>query len=76
MAEVAADLKLNYRAATADEAEFRLSEFEDKWDKQYEPISQSWHRSWGARHPVLRLPAGVRKVIYTTNAIELTNMSL
>jgi transposase-like protein len=38
--EVAAELKLIYSALTVEEAEIRLTEFEDKWDKQYKPISQ------------------------------------
>jgi hypothetical protein len=45
-AEVAADLKRIYTTATVAEAEKRLREFEDKWDAQYPPISQSWRRNW------------------------------
>jgi len=41
----AADLKRIYTCATADEAEQILSEFEDKWDDVYLPISQSWRRN-------------------------------
>lgn len=74
--EVAADLKLIYSAATADEAELRLREFEEKWDKQYKSISQSWRRSWARVIPFFDYPPEIRKVIYTTNAIESINMSL
>src|SRR5471032_3256302 len=74
--EVAADLKLIYSAATADEAELRLGEFEEKWDKQYKPISQSWRRNWARVIPFFDYPLEIRKVIYTTNAIESINMSL
>lgn len=74
--EVAADLKLIYSAVTAEEAEVRLVEFEAKWDKQYEPISQSWRRNWGRVVPFFDYPPEIRKVIYTTNAIESINMSL
>lgn len=74
--EVAADLKLIYSAATTDEAELRLAEFEDKWDKQYKPISQSWRRNWARVIPFFDYPPEIRKVIYTTNAIESINMSL
>jgi hypothetical protein len=73
---VAADLKLIYSAATADEAELRLTEFENKWDKQYKPISQSWRRNWERVIPFFDYPPEIRKVIYTTNAIESINMSL
>ena len=75
-AEVAADLKRIYTASTADEAELRLGEFEDKWDDAYLPISQSWRRNWARIIPFFDYPPEIRKVIYTTNAIESVNMSL
>lgn len=74
--EVAADLKLIYSAVTTDEAELRLAEFETKWDKQYQPIGQSWRRNWARVVPFFDYPPEIRKVIYTTNAIESINMSL
>jgi putative transposase len=74
--EVAADLKRIYSAATADEAEQRLGEFEAKWDGEYLPIGQSWHRNWQRIIPFFDYPPEIRKVIYTTNAIESVNMSL
>jgi putative transposase len=75
-AEVAADLKRIYTCATADEAEQVLGEFEDKWDDAYLPISQSWRRHWARIIPFFDYPPEIRKVIYTTNAIESANMSL
>jgi len=75
-AEVATDLKRIYTATTADEAEQRLGEFEDKWDDAYLPISQSWRRNWLRIIPFFDYPLEIRKVIYTTNAIESVNMSL
>ena len=74
--EVAADLKRIYTAATADEAEQRLGEFEAKWDDEYLPIGQSWRRNWPRLTPFFDYPPEIRKVIYTTNAIESVNMSL
>ncbi len=74
--EIAADLKRIYTATTADEAEQRLGEFEDKWDDAYLPISQSWRRNWSRLTPFFDYPPEIRKVIYTTNAIESLNMSL
>jgi putative transposase len=74
--EVAADLKRIYQSATADEAEQRLGEFEAKWDDDYLPISQSWRRNWPRLIPFFDYPPEIRKVIYTTNAIESVNMSL
>ena len=74
--EVAADLKRIYTATTADEAEQRLGEFEAKWDDEYLPIGQSWRRNWQRIIPFFDYPPEIRKVIYTTNAIESVNMSL
>ena len=75
-AEVAADLKRIYQSATLDEAEQRLGEFEAKWDEEYLPIGQSWRRNWTRLTPFFDYPPEIRKVIYTTNAIESVNMSL
>lgn len=74
--EVAADLKRIYQSATLDEAEQRLGEFEAKWDDEYLPIGQSWRRNWARLTPFFDYPPEIRKVIYTTNAIESVNMSL
>jgi len=74
--EVAADLKRIYQSATAEEAEQRLGEFEAKWDADYLPIGQSWRRNWARLIPFFDYPPEIRKVIYTTNAIESVNMSL
>ena len=74
--EVAADLRQIYQSATAEEAEIRLGEFEDKWDAEYLPIGQSWRRNWSRLIPFFDYPPEIRKVIYTTNAIESVNMSL
>src|SRR5262245_20418328 len=73
--EVAADLKRIYQSSTADEAELRLGEFEAKWDDDYLPIGQSWRRNWPRITPFFDFPPEIRKVIYTTNAIESVNMS-
>ena len=74
--DVAADLRHIYQAATAEEAELRLGEFEAKWDSDYLPIGQSWRRNWSRLTPFFDYPPEIRKVIYTTNAIESVNMSL
>ena len=73
---VATDLKQIYQSATAEEAEARLTEFEGKWDAAYPPIGQSWRRNWPRLTPFFDYPPEIRKVIYTTNAIESVNMSL
>jgi len=74
--EVAADLRHIYQSATAQEAEQRLGEFEARWDNEYLPIGQSWRRNWNRLIPFFDYPPEIRKVIYTTNAIESVNMSL
>jgi putative transposase len=74
--QVAADLKPIYRAHTVEDAELRLSEFAAKWDKSYPTISQMWRGNWEHLTPFFAYPEDIRKVIYTTNAIESLNMSL
>lgn len=74
--EVAADHKRIYTAATAEEAEQLLGEFEAKWNAEYLPIGQSWRRNWERLMPSLDYPPKIRKVIHTTNAIEPVNFSL
>ncbi len=73
---VAAALRVIYTAATAEEAERRLTEFAAKWGADYPSIVQSWRRNWARIIPFFDYPAEIRKVIYTTNAIESVNMSL
>jgi putative transposase len=74
--EVAADLQTIYRAATREEAEHRLEEFAQKWDSQFPTIARSWRANWEHITPFFAYPEDIRKVIYTTNAIESINMSL
>lgn len=74
--EVAADLKTVYRAATAEEAEQRLAQFAAKWDNRFASIAALWRRQWQQVIPFFAFPAEIRKVIYTTNAVESLNMSL
>jgi len=73
---VAADLKAIYRAATVAEAEQALQTFEGKWDRKYPSISKSWRAHWPELTTFMKYPAEIRKVIYTTNAIESLNRSL
>ena len=74
--EVAADLKKIYASATEDEAEMRLAEFAEKWDEKFPMISRSWRSNWPRVIPFFAHPPEIRRVIYTTNAIESLNMSL
>jgi transposase-like protein len=73
---VAADLRLIYTSSTENQAEQRLVEFAETWDKQYPTISKSWMNHWHRIIPFFAFPAEIRKAIYTTNAIESLNMTL
>ncbi len=73
---VAADLKSIYGSDTVGEAELALSAFSEKWDDEYPSISKSWQDKWHNLTPFFAYPEDIRKVIYTTNAIESVNMSL
>ena len=73
---VAADLKTIYAAATADEAQIRLNEFDEKWGTDYPTIVKSWRSNWPRITPFFDYPPEIRRIIYTTNAIESVNMSL
>jgi putative transposase len=74
--EVAADLKTIYHAATAEQAEMELVAFEEKWDETHPSIGQVWRRNWERITPFFAYSPEIRKVIYTTNAMESLNMSL
>jgi len=74
--QVAQDLKTVYRASTAEEAERALRDFAGKWDAKYPTIAALWRRNWERVIPFFAFPAEVRKIIYTTNAVESLNMSL
>src|SRR5256712_1603298 len=74
--EVATDLKLIYSASTEAEAHISLDLFAEKWDRLYPTISKMW-RAHGRRViPLFAFPADIRKVIYTTNAMESVTMTL
>jgi transposase-like protein len=70
---VAADLKKIYSSLTVDEAEQELLAFAERWDAKFPSISQSWQRHWPNLITLFDYPDDIRKVIYTTNAIESVN---
>ncbi|ESA35119.1 transposase mutator type, partial [Leptolyngbya sp. Heron Island J] len=70
------DLKPIYQAATLAESEAALYAFSEKWDEAYPAISQIWIRHWENVIPIFDYPMEIRRVIYTTNAIESLNRSL
>src|SRR6516162_10493747 len=74
---VATGLKTVYRAADAQAAAAALTEFaEGPWGKKYPAITAAWRRSWEQVIPFLAYPPEVRRMMYTTNAIESLNSTL
>lgn len=74
---VAAALKPIYSAATVEAALAALVAFEQgPWGQRYAPIADAWRRAWDRVIPFFTFPPAIRKVIYTTNAIESINAQL
>jgi len=74
---IAAALKTIYRAKDADAGRQALDEFDaGPWGKKYPAIAQSWRRNWEHVIPFFAFPVAVRRIIYTTNAIEALNAKL
>jgi len=73
---VARDLRKIYSAATVEAAEQALDAFEEKWNEQYPMAAKSWRERWENVIPLFGYPEPIRKVIYTTNAIESINAQL
>lgn len=69
-------IKAIYHAENADAALQRLDEFEAEWGKRYPAIGQAWRRSWQHVIPFFAFAPGIRKMIYTTNAVEALHRSL
>ena len=65
-----ADLKCVYKAATLNAAEIALDELETKWGDKYPMVIKSWRSKWPTLSTYFKYPEYVRKVIYTTNAVE------
>jgi putative transposase len=73
---VARDLKPIYTAKDADQAQAELESFAEKWGQWFPVITQTWLNAWEHVTPFLAFPDEVRRVIYTTNAIEALNRQL
>jgi transposase-like protein len=74
---LAAELKPVYQAANAEAAEAALTAFEQgPWGRKCPPIAQAWRRQWAQVIPFFAYPHEVRRIIYTTNAIESLHMRL
>ena len=71
--EFANDLKTIYHAPSEDAALKQLERVTEKWEKDYPNAMKSWYKNWDVISPIFKFSADVRKVIYTTNAIESLN---
>lgn len=65
-----ADLKPVYRADNEQIAADELEKLREKWNKKYPMVISSWQTNWGKLSTYFKYPAGIRKLIYTTNTIE------
>ena len=74
--EVAADLKAIYSASTVEQAELALTNFSEKGDGEFPSIAKSWLTHWEHIVPFFAYPPEIRRVIYTTNAIESLNRQI
>jgi transposase-like protein len=75
-AQVTKDLRPIYTAIDADHALLALEAFEEKWGQQLPVIGQAWRTAWEHVTPFMAFEPEVRRVIYTTNAIEALNRQL
>ena len=64
------DLKPVYQADTLDQAECCMDKLEEKWGGEYQVVIESWRRNWERLTTYFRYDKSIRKLIYTTNAIE------
>jgi len=74
--QVAADLKRIYGSATEEAAEQELEAFAAKWDEIYPSVSKIWRRDWERVRPLFAFPSEVRRILYTTNAVESLHSGL
>jgi transposase-like protein len=74
--KVCADLKAIYSANTEAAARNALEDFGKKWDEKYPMIFKSWDHRWDDLSEFFKYPSGIRKAIYTTNAVESLNYQL
>lgn len=65
-----ADLKPVYQAVNKDSAELQLLKLDEKWEKKYPLVIDSWRRNWEKLSTYFKYPEAIRKLVYTTNTIE------
>ena len=72
----AKDLKSIYNAESEERAHEIMLDVKEKWEKQYPNLMKSWVDNWDAICPIFKFSSNVRKIIYTTNAIESLNSTI
>jgi transposase-like protein len=72
-AQITKELKEIYTAPTEAAAETRFAEFVEQWESKYPAMIAVWRNSWEQFTPFLKFPVPIRKLVYTTNAIESLN---
>ena len=70
------DLKLVYRAPSLKSAEFELGKLAEKWEKKYPLAVKPWKENWINASTYFKYPEHIRKIIYTTNAVEAVHRQL
>ena len=71
--QITKEMRAIYTAPTVEAAEVRFAEFAENWRETYPAMINSWENSWGEFVPFLEFPVELRKIVYTTNAIESLN---
>lgn len=74
--KISAALKPIYRAVNEDDARDALDHFDEQWGNKYPAIVELWRRNWTRFVPFLEFDLAIRRIIYTTNAIESLNYQL
>jgi putative transposase len=74
--QILPDIRAIYRAESAEAGAARLDEFEAKWGVRYPAIGPTWRRAWEHVVPMFAFPPDIRRMIYTTNAVESLHRSL
>jgi putative transposase len=71
--QITRELREIYTAPTVEAAEVRFGEFAQTWRETYPAMVSSWENAWAEFVPFLEFPIELRKIVYTTNAIESLN---
>jgi len=74
--KITAAMKTIYTAPTVEAAELALKDLDQQWGRQYPGVTDVWKRAWPEFVPFLDYPPELRRVVYTTNAIESINFQL